>query len=540
MPQPIENGASTEPQFLQTCLANMQKYIKNMSAQLDTITDLLDTRAQALHRLHLSSVEKYFALEKKVVKNETANIPTEEKSSDKSEPLPPEWRDDIKRFAKEALNLDLLPHQLKFCLSEKRINLMIAGRGAGKSVAARVKAIHNACLYENHTVLVVSSGQRMSKDFGTKLLDLIRESPLQSQVVSMSAEEAQFKNGSVLKFLPANPDTIRGYHPKTGKSHTGITVVLDEACFMEQGDEIRKAVEYALITTPKQSGRLYIVTSPSTVGSWVHEYTLMAQKEEADIAVIQCASFENPSISKEEIERLQATKNDLEYRAEVLGEWVDGAYGLFSGLLESNQINEDQSLPPGAISALGVDLALSFTSTHDRNALAVIAKWYPEETLDELEARYRLLDVIALDRASDKEIRTQIKMWIKKYNLSSAVIEQYQGKALAEFCQNLGLETKLTAPTSGLQQTVFHEMHRLLRQGLLELPSSLPPLFFEEMRAFEYRREPNGHITFGHPASGKTHDDTVYATAWAIHAANLSPPKPYTITNPHLQFIDRF
>ena len=51
-----------------------------------------------------------------------------------------------------------------------------------------------------------------------------------------------------------------------------MTVILDEACFMEQGEEIRKSVEYALITTSKEKGSIWIVSSPSSMASWVYAY----------------------------------------------------------------------------------------------------------------------------------------------------------------------------------------------------------------------------------------------------------------------------
>jgi hypothetical protein len=375
----------------------------------------------------------------------------------------------------------------------------------------------------------------MSSDFGTKLLDLIRESPLREWTESISQEQVLFKNLSVIKFLPANPDTIRGYHPRIYSQDSGMTVILDEACFMEQGDEVRKAVEYALITTSPEKGKLYIVSSPSTVGSWVYQYVQKSQHKESGIAVIHCASHANPTIPKEELERLKQTKNELEYRAEVLAEWTDSAYGLFSGILESNIQPIDPASFGEAMVAMGVDLALSFSPAHDRNAIAILARMDTEWD----EPLFTLLDLKILEQASDHEIRATIKDLQKTYPIATAAIEQYQGKALAEFCQTQGIETTLVAPTSGLQQTIFHELHRLLKQGRLRLASHLPELFFQEMKAFEYRREPNGLISFGHPASAKCHDDTVYATVWALYAATLfHPPKRQPAIPPLIRFID--
>jgi hypothetical protein len=183
----------------------------------------------------------------------------------------------------------------------------------------------------------------------------------------------------------------------------------------------------------------------------------------------------------EEIERLRKTKNEMEFRAEVLGEWVDGAWGLFAGLIDSNQVPAEEAtaeddLPPEAVCALGADLALSFGPGGDRNALAVVARWFPDDDPDS-EARYRLMAVEVLDRASDGDLRAAVGRLADRYGVESAWVEQYQGKGLYEYCQSLEIEAQLIAPTPGQQQTAFHELHRLLRQHRLELPASLPAIF---------------------------------------------------------------
>ncbi|MBD3267563.1 hypothetical protein GF373_12920 [bacterium] len=455
------------------------------------------------------------------------------------EPMPAHWADDIDAFAREALHVDLFDHQRQLCRSPKRTVILIAGRGAGKSVAARVKAVHRAIRQPGHTVLVVSSGQRMSSDFGEKLHNLIIQSPIQRHVERVSQNQILFKNRSAINFLPAQADTIRGYHPATTNNDAGLTVILDEACFMEHGDDIRKAVEYALITTGRDHGSLTIVTSPSSIRSWVYNYVKLADNEDSDIEIIQCGSAANPTIPAEELERLRATKNELEYRAEVLGEWTDSAYSLFNGLIEPNIAPIDPAaIPETAIFALGADLAVSYSPTHDRNAIAVVAKTYAENEIEEEEEpNYALIKMIVLDQASDKEVRTTISRLASEFSIRTAYIENYQGKSVAEYCESLKLETTLVSPSAGAQQTVFHEMHRLLRQGKLTLAADLPGLFFSEIKAFEYRREANGHVSFGHPASKDQHDDTVYAAAWALQAAQTAKPKP---TKPSIAPIIKF
>lgn len=506
-------------------LQELETQIAGFDAEIHQAPSHGDSKIQSLHRLKLQYLRARIHLENHLRRSlaEPAGPPPPA--------FPEAWRADPACFAREALQLELFDHQVQFCALRRRTALLIAGRGAGKSTAACVKALHQACSRPRTTVLVVSSGQRMSTHFGAQVLTLVRQSVLHGGVASLSSEQVVFQNGSEIKLLPANPDTIRGYHPKTTNGGGAMTIILDEACFMEQGDEIRKAVEYALITTPPDLGQLCIVSSPTSTASWVYEYVQRADRGDPDVGVIQCSSGANPRVTEEELERLRAAKNSLEYRAEVLGEWVDGACGLFTGLLDSNRVDPDAEPLPGEYHAgLGADLALSYSPDHDRNALAVTASWPGPDG----EPRYRLLDLRVLEQATDLELRQAVDALREKHGLHTAVIEQYQGKALAEYCQSLGIETQLAAPTPGNQQTIFHELHRLLREGLLQLPDTLPAVFWEEMNAFEYRREADGRASFGHPP--RAHDDTVYALAWSIHATlHLPPPAPYV--KPYILFV---
>lgn len=477
-------------------------------------TEWDDSRFQSACRLMISSVRE---LERLIApRRAKKNNENRKRSNDAVEKNPPafspEWVNDARRFAREALRAELFDHQLRLIESTARTTVMIAGRGAGKSFAALTAALFFALRQPGHTVLVVSSGQRMSSEFGGRLLQLLGESPLGEMAAETSRTRIVFHNGSTVHLLPANPETIRGYHPARGGENGGMTVILDEACFMENGAEVRKAVEYALITTSRERGRLYIVSSPSSMSSWVYEYIRAASGSESDVSVIQCPSEANTLIPLEEIERLRREKNELEFRAEVLGEWVEGAFGLFSGLVDACRVDR-ASLPPGQVHALGADLALSFSKDRDRSVLAVASRFEYEG-----EPCYAIVALEIFELATDRGLCDAAARLIESCSIERAAIEQYQGKSLAEFCQSHGVETELTAPTSGRQRQLFHEMHSLMRKKRLWLPADLPALFFEELKAFEYRREGEGRIVFGHPAAGGVHDDTVYAAAWALYA----------------------
>ena len=436
-------------------------------------------------------------------------------------------------FAREALGVTLYRHQVEFCNAPHRVVIMIAGRGAGKSMAARVFALYTACRKSNHTVLVVSSGVRMCSEFGKGMLDLLDSSDLKRFVTESGGERITLRNKSRIIFLPAKAATIRGYHPRKSDETTGsLSVILDEACYMEQGEEIRAAVEYAMITTEKDQGRMAIVSSPSSVHSWVYPLFRDGQEKRDDIISFQWPSTVNPEIREEEIERLRRSHTELEFRAEVMAEWVEGSHGLFAGLIDPVIVaHAARQLREGEIATLGADLALSYDDSHDASALVVLARygvsmeaeedlpWPYVQSEEETQFGYRVVDVVRLTRADTNEIHCEAGRLVERYGITHAAVEQYQGKSLADYLTALGVQTELIAPTAVAQQIIFNALYNLFRRKEIEIPDDVLETLISELKAFQYRREATGRFSFGHPEGSRTvHDDTVYALAWALQA----------------------
>ena len=215
---------------------------------------------------------------------------------------------------------------------------------------------------------------------------------------------------------------------------------------MEQGEAIRSAVEYALITTAKGNGRMIIASSPSSVHSWVYPLFQDGQQGREDIISFQWPSTVNPEISEEEVERLRQSRTDMEFRAEVMAEWVEGSQNLFVGLIDKAIISAQGGIIyEGEAVSLGADLALSYDEQHDASVLVVLARsqWRQDtddnqplpwpyvtaETSDSRQPpRYRVVDLARLTKATTEEIAAAAERFVQQYGIGRATVEQYQGK----------------------------------------------------------------------------------------------------------------
>ncbi|HPA45819.1 MAG TPA: phage terminase large subunit [bacterium] len=558
MQRPAQNGETDREESLQARIHEFEQItgydalllplIQQFAATEQTIADIdRELRQNGLEPKERDVLRRNLKQQKEILVRfwkeiEQHAVP---KIKEQTNGIPLRWLSDSVTFAREALGVTLHPHQVEFCNAPHRVVIMIAGRGAGKSMAARIFALYTACRKPNHTVLVVSSGMRMCSEFSQGMLDLLNSSELKKFMSESDSKQIVFQNKSRILFLPANPDTIRGYHPsKTAETAGGLSVILDEACYMEHGEEIRTAVEYAMITTEKDQGRMAIVSSPSSVHSWVYPLFQDGQEKREDIISFQWPSTVNPDIREEEVERLRRSRTDLEFRAEVMAEWVEGSHGLFAGLVDPAILPYAiREIRDGEIATLGADLALSYDDSHDASALLVLARtavaaetgedlpWPYVQSEEETPFRYRVVDLVRLTRADTNEVQREARRLAEMYGITHAAVEQYQGKSLADYLTGLGIQTELIAPTAVAQQNIFNALYNLFRRREIEIPQDVSEILISELKAFQYRREATGRFSFGHPEGSKTvHDDTVYALAWALQAqfnlagVALSPP----------------
>lgn len=156
---------------------------------------------------------------------------------------------------------DIIPlyeYQRRWVSDQSRFKMGLWSRQTGKSFSTALEAVLD-CIEHKTDWVFLSSGERQSKE-------LMRKAKMHSQALNIHLEESErsqnakdgtvykmleieFRNGSRILALPANPDTARGH---------SANVVLDEFAFHQDSRKIWQA----LFPTITRGFKIRIISTP--------------------------------------------------------------------------------------------------------------------------------------------------------------------------------------------------------------------------------------------------------------------------------------
>lgn len=216
------------------------------------------------------------------------------------------------------LNLELSKKQLELLQSPHEINIVSAGRGAGKTAITSIIAIIH--LLQGRNVIVVSPIFRMLKDQNFKqVVKFISEMGL-STVVDRKDLRIKFKGKEIIFISGEAAETLRGY--------TSIaTLVFDETASL--GHDAYKLAYATMRDLGYQKKKVYIVgTPPQTEEHW-----LVPMTKRDDVNVMYATARDNPFIEPDYLTSLEREyeflPDDFKQR-ELYGEMVFGTDSLRS------------------------------------------------------------------------------------------------------------------------------------------------------------------------------------------------------------------
>lgn len=383
------------------------------------------------------------------------------------------------------------------------------GRQAGWSTLLNVLSLMIAVRNANHTIVRVSASDRQVSADAEELLRHVPRHILSKNAV----DRIVFKNGSSLHCVPPVPNTIRGFRPRFSRGRlSGITLMIDEAAHIDQGERVLRALEYALLAAPEGARRIYIGSTPTTASSWFHQLYLEGKNNpSARIASFHFTSMDNPNVRPEDVEYLRQTKPGFEFANEVLGQVLTSETCYFSDVLDRSIAKYTLGMIEEGVRVLGIDLAKIHGSRgKDRHALC---EW------TRTESKIRLTWLRVFRQSSVEEIAALIcQRGAETGGFSKVQLEAFDSSGLFELLIRAGQPVELVTPTPQKKMEAFSYWHALMATVNCEISEEAVELI-EEMQSFEYRVSQTGQVSFGHPeGSTRIHDDLVHASAWALFA----------------------
>jgi hypothetical protein len=216
------------------------------------------------------------------------------------------------------LNVELSRKQLELLQSKHEINIVCAGRGAGKTAITAIIAIIH--LLQGRNVIIISPIFRQLRDNNfqqvLKFLDIMGLGAYLDRKdlrVKYKGHQIAFVSGEAAK-------SLRGY--------TSIaTLVFDETADLDR--EVYKLAYATMRDLNYQKRKIYIVgTPPATEDHWV-----AAMSKRDDVNVMYATAKDNPFIEADYLPTLEREYEDLPEdfkRRELYGEMVFGTDSLRS------------------------------------------------------------------------------------------------------------------------------------------------------------------------------------------------------------------
>lgn len=242
----------------------------------------------------------------------------------------------------ETVKIKLHRGQTKAWKSKAKIVAMIAGTGGGKTYFGPIWLYNEIQKYPKDNFLVVSPTypmfQRIVLPNTKKFLDDITG--------------GEYRTGERTYYLPTggkvffgsadNPFSLEGVHVRGAW--------MDEA-----GQMKREAFDVVLRRVGFYNGRVLITTTPYNLG-WLKQDVYDKWKSgDKNYDVIQFASIENPSYSKEEFERAKVTMPEWKFNMFYLGQFTRPEGLIYKDFNPARHIIEPFDIPKNWRRIVGVD-----------------------------------------------------------------------------------------------------------------------------------------------------------------------------------------
>ena len=392
------------------------------------------------------------------------------------------------------LNLGLHEGQETVYNDPHRYIILITGRQWGKSrLATRAGAGYSLTHDNSNGMIIAPYADQAHKDFE----EILRFIP-QKYISAVSARwlTITLKNGSTINMKSAeNLDGLRGF--------TLDWVIIDEAAYCSE--EVWKIVQPELAV---RKGRAWIISSPWKK-DWLWDLYRMEDLDPKRYKSYHFISTDSPYYDQEEADSYRQTHTELEYRIEILAEFLEG--GAVFPNLERVMVSMPCEPIPGHTYIVGCDVA----SANDFTVLKVF------DVADRREVHH-----IRLPDRTWASIKTVIYMTCMKYNQAMLFIDQTGvGAPVVEDLRSMtkGYEG---SPVQGYLNVVPFQFTskskpELMSNYLLAMENMtirlLPDqITKKEHESFEMKKSEGatGYIRYSAPKG--RHDDTIMSAALAV------------------------
>ena len=323
---------------------------------------------------------------------------------------------------------------------------------------------------------IYSQARKLMED----LYEAIKDSGI-VEATNFSNHEIKLKTGSKIYFRSSErEDGLRGY--------TFSYLFLDEASYQTE-DAYRRAIE----PTALVHGKKVVLFSTPRGRDWFYNMFELGQNPEyPNYASVRMEQGDNPYINQEEVQAAKKVLPDAIYRAEYLGEFLEGESMVFSNF----KTNTFSQYPPrnGKV-YIGVDLGRESDYT-----VAV--------------AMDQSGNVIEIYRDNQKDwdvMQSNILMLARKYNATIMIETNSMGTVIFESIKKQYQDTHPFVTSNSSKKDIVESLILAFNENQIRIPdANLFPELHHELEVFEMSYNPTTR-NVRYAARTPFHDDMIIA-----------------------------
>ena len=355
---------------------------------------------------------------------------------------------------------------------------VVSPRQVGKSLLLVNLILYYGINDKGSKIGVITPIYQQARKLMEDLYEAIKDSGI-VEATNFSNFEIKLKTGSKIYFRSSErEDSLRGY--------TFDYLFLDEASYQSE-DAWKRAIQ----PTALVHGKKVVLFSTPRGRDWFYEHYQMGQDHNyPNHASVRMQQGDNPYIDQEEIAAAKRSLPDSIFRAEYLGEFLEGESQVFQNF---NANCFDKWPRPQGKCYIGVDLA----QTGDYTVATVI---------DHTGA------VVEIYRDNHKEwetMQTNIIQLARKYAATVMIETNSMGSVVLEGIKKKYQDTHGFNTSNQSKRDIVESLIMGFNEGCVKIPSAtLLPELHRELEVFEMQYNPQTR-SVKYAARNNFHDDMV-------------------------------
>ena len=360
----------------------------------------------------------------------------------------------------------------------------VSPRQAGKTMLSINMMLYFAINFPNTVTCFISPIYSQARKVMEEMYDAIKDSDIIERV-NFSQFEIKLKTGSKVLFKSAErEDGLRGY--------TFDYLILDEASYIKES-----AYKRAIQPTVFIKGKKVLLFSTPRGRDWFYNMHKMGEDPEFKQYTSCRMTYQgNPYVNLEEIESARKALPEAIFRAEYLGEFLEGESSVFTNF--NNNIFDRYPKPQGQIFA-GLDTGQSSD--------------YKVATF--IDSTGKIIDIYRDNKKTYEQMTNEVLARVKKYNANLLVETNSIGGPVFESLKKQWNNTHPFNTSNSSKREIIESLILGFNEGSLSIPSiELSPDLHHELEVFEMTYNPKTR-TVQYSARTPFHDDMIMSLAIA-------------------------